>query len=64
MRNAMTKGANTILQFHVMSLLILRKKRTAANDIKVVKNTSNADINELTSQRLLYEGVSVSWMVL
>jgi hypothetical protein len=59
----MTEGANTILQSHVMSFFSFKKTRTADNAIKMVKSTSNADIDTLTLHVVLYEAVSGSLMV-
>jgi hypothetical protein len=63
MRNAITAGANTILQSQAMSLLCFKKTRTADNAIRTVKTKSNADIGTLTLHGVLYEAVSVSSMV-
>lgn len=53
MRNAMTEGANTILQSHVMSFLTFKKTRTADDIIRVAKTTSNADTVTLASYNIL-----------
>jgi hypothetical protein len=47
-RNAMTKGANTILQFQGTSLLCFKNTKTADRAMRTVKTKSNADTGTLT----------------
>jgi hypothetical protein len=62
MRNAMTKGANTILQFQAISLLCFKKTSSADSAIRKVKTKSNTDIDTITFETVLYGAVPVSSM--